>query len=268
MEERKFVGVRKSEFAMKEFIKRSFGKGKISNVRVEYTPVGESIIVSTHRPGLVIGKRGERIAELTEILKKRFKMENPHVDIDEIMEPDFDAQLVADEIAMSLERFGAGRYKAVGYKMLERIKRAGALGAEIRIAGKIPSDRARSARFAFGFLKKTGNDSKIVNYAEATAKDKKGVVGIKVSILPKDAKVHDKFKVDEEMINAIKKNAAFEEEVVEDELLALDKSKHKKTRGESELKPKKKVRKKAVKKVKEKVKVVEVKEEKQDGKEE
>lgn len=250
MEERKFVGVRKSEFAMKEFIKRSFGKGKISNVRVEYTPVGESIIVSTHRPGLVIGKRGERIAELTEILKKRFKMENPHVDIDEITQPDFDAQLVADEIAMSLERFGAGRYKAVGYKMLERIKRAGALGAEIRISGKIPSDRARSARFAFGFLKKTGDSSKIVNYAESTAQDKKGVVGIKVSILPKDADVHDKFSVDEDMINEIKSNAAFDEEEV----------------GE---KPKKKTRKRVVKKkVEKEEKVEKIKEEEVNGKEE
>ncbi len=212
MEEKKFVGVRKNEFAMKEFIKKSFGIGKISNVRIEYTPVGESIIISTHKPGLIIGKRGERITELTEILKRKFKMENPHVDIDEILQPDFDAQLVADDIAMSLERFGAGRYKAVGYKMLERIKRAGALGAEIRISGKIPSDRARSARFAFGFLKKTGDSSKVVNKANAVANDKKGVVGIKVLILPGDAKVHDKFDVDEEMINEVKKNAAFEEE--------------------------------------------------------
>ena len=219
MEEKKFVGVRKNEFAMKEFIKKSFGIGKISNVRIEYTPVGESIIISTHKPGLIIGKRGERITELTEILKRKFKMENPHVDIDEILQPDFDAQLVADDIAMSLERFGAGRYKAVGYKMLERIKRAGALGAEIRISGKIPSDRARSARFAFGFLKKTGDSSKVVNKANAVANDKKGVVGIKVLILPGDAKVHDKFDVDEEMINEVKKNAAFEEEknVVEEE---------------------------------------------------
>jgi len=216
MEEKKFVNVRKNEFAMKEFIKKSFGIGKISNVRVEYTPVGESIIISTHKPGLIIGKRGERIAELTEILKKKFKMDNPHVDIDEITQPDFDAQLVADDIAMSLERFGAGRYKAVGYKMLERIKRAGALGAEIRISGKIPSDRARSARFAFGYLKKTGNSSKVVRKAEAVANDKKGVVGIKVLILAGDAKVHDKFEVDEEMVSAVKQNAAFEEEVVEE----------------------------------------------------
>ena len=102
MEARKFVGVRKEEFNIKQFVKKMFGMGKVSRVEIEYTPVGEKIIVSTHKPGWIIGKRGEKINELTEVLKKRFKMENPHVDIDEIMHPEFDAQLVADDIATHL----------------------------------------------------------------------------------------------------------------------------------------------------------------------
>ena len=57
---------------------------KISRLDIEYTPVGEKIIIYTPRPGLVIGRRGEKIEELTEVLKKRFKLENPHVEIDEI----------------------------------------------------------------------------------------------------------------------------------------------------------------------------------------
>lgn len=207
MEERKFISVRKEEFAIKEFIKKSFGIGKISNVKLEYTPVGESIIISTHKPGLIIGKRGERIAELTEVLKKRFKMDNPHIDIDEIEKPELDAQLVADEIAISLEKFGASRYKAVGYKVLEKIKRVGALGAEIRISGKIPSDRARTSRFAFGYLKKTGDSSKIVDRAKSTAKDKKGIIGVKVAILSDNKKIHDKVEINEKMMEEIKKNA-------------------------------------------------------------
>ena len=212
MEEHKFVNVRKEEFNIREFIKRDFGKGKISGVRIGYTPVGEKIIVSTHKPGLVIGKRGEKIAELTEILKKRFKMENPHIDIDEIMRPEFDAQLVADEIALSLERFGPIRFKAVAYRMLTRIKDAGALGAELRVGGKLPSDRARTWRFAFGYLKKTGDSSKVVDKAQSVAKTKKGVVGVKVAILAPDAKIHDQIKIDKDMLNEVKKNVEFEEE--------------------------------------------------------
>lgn len=206
MEEKKFVIVRKEEYAIREFVKRTFGKGKISTVKIEYTPVGEKIVVSTHKPGLVIGKRGEKIAELTDILKKRFKMENPHIDIAEIRNPDFDAQLIADEIALSLERFGSLRFKAICYKMLQRIKRAGALGAEIRASGKLPSERAKSWRFGFGYLKKTGEPSKIVDKAESVAQTLPGVIGIKVSVLSPEKKIHDQITVNEDILNKIKQN--------------------------------------------------------------
>lgn len=213
MEEKKFVGVRKDEYNIKQFVKKMFGKGKVSRVKIEYTPVGEKIVVSTHKPGWIIGKRGEKISELTEVLKKKFKMENPHVDIEEITHPEFDAQLVADDIALTLERFGALKYKSASYRVLGKIKNSGALGAELRLSGKLPSDRARSWRFAFGYLKKTGDASKVVDRAESVAYTKQGVVGIKVSILAPGIKVHDQVTVDEDMMNEIKKNAIFEEEI-------------------------------------------------------
>ncbi len=61
MEERKIVKFKKDEFAIKEYIKKTIGKGKVSRVKIEYTPIGEKIIVSTHKPGLVIGRGGEKI---------------------------------------------------------------------------------------------------------------------------------------------------------------------------------------------------------------
>ncbi len=211
MEEKKFVNVRKEEYNIKQFVKRMFGKGKVSKVRIEYTPVGEKIIVSTHKPGWIIGKRGEKINELTEVLKKRFKMENPHVDIEEIMHPEFDAQLTADEIALTLERFGAMKYKAASYRVLGKIKNSGALGAELVVSGKLPSDRARVWRFAFGYLKKTGDAANLVDRAESVANTKQGVVGIKVAILAPGVKMPDQITVDEELMEAVKKNATFEE---------------------------------------------------------
>jgi len=210
MEEKKFVNVKKDEYSVKGFVKKTFGKGKISGVKIEYTPVGEKIIVATHKPGLVIGKKGEKIAELTEILKKKFKMENPHIDIEEITHPEFDAQLIADDLALTLERFGSMKYKSASYRMLERIKKAGAKGAELRLSGKLPSDRARSWRFAFGYLKKTGDSSKVVDRAESVAETKQGVIGIKVSVLSPKVKVHDQIDVTSEMIEDVKKNSALE----------------------------------------------------------
>ncbi|MEK6823538.1 MAG: 30S ribosomal protein S3 [Nanoarchaeota archaeon] len=204
MEERKTVKFKKDEFAMKEFIKKSLGKGKLSKVRIEYTPIGEKIIISTHKPGLIIGRGGERILELTNVLKKQFKLENPHIEIEEITQPDFDAQIIADEIALSLERFGPLKFKVTAYKTLEKIMRAGALGAEIRLSGKLPSARARNWRFAQGYMLKTGDSAKVVDRAQSRAETKPGTVGIKVSILSPYAILKDKIDIDEEMINKLK----------------------------------------------------------------
>lgn len=207
MEEKKFVQFKKDELGVKEFIKHSLGIGIVSMVNLEYTPVGEKIVVYTNKPGLVIGRRGEKIAELTDILKKRFKLENPHIEIAEIMKPELDAQIMADDIAMLIERQGTIRFKLVAYRALEKIISSGALGVEIVLSGKLPGERAKSWRFASGYLKKTGDTAKIVNRAKSTAKTVAGVVGIKVSILPPDVHIHDQIIVNEEMKSKIRSNA-------------------------------------------------------------
>nr|AGT99710.1 30S ribosomal protein S3 [uncultured organism]AJS12277.1 30S ribosomal protein S3 [uncultured archaeon] len=204
MDERKTVKFKKDEFAIKEFIKKFSGKGKLSRVRIEYTPVGEKIIISTHKPGLLIGRGGEKISELTTVLKKQFKLENPHIEIDEILRPEFDAQIISDDIALSLERFGPLKFKIVAYKALERIMKAGALGAEIRVSGKLPGARAKTWRFAQGYLKKTGDSAKVVDRAQSRAETKPGTVGIKTAILSPYAHLTDKVNLDLELINKLK----------------------------------------------------------------
>jgi small subunit ribosomal protein S3 len=204
MEEKKFVNFKKDEFRVREYIKNSLGKGRISAVIIEYTPVGEKIKVSTSRPGLVIGRKGEKIDELTRVLKKRFKLDNPHIEIVEIKEPLLDAQLVADEIAVMLERKGSLKFKVIAYKMLQQIIKAGALGTEIALAGKLPSDRARTWRFTHGYLKKTGEPAKIVNRAQSQAVTIAGVVGISVAILRPDAELSDQIKIDDNLRQKIR----------------------------------------------------------------
>lgn len=214
MEEKKVVKFKKDEFAIKEYIKTSLGKGKISKVKIEYTPIGEKIIVSTNKPGLVIGKRGEKIDELTRFLKTKFKLENPHIEIDEIKRAELDSQLVADDIALALERMGPLRFKVISYRALQRIMEAGALGAEIRLSGKLPSSRAKTWRFSQGYLKKVGHTAKVVDIAMAIAQTKPGVVGVKVSILRPDVILHDKIIVDEKMISKMKMNSIEENEKI------------------------------------------------------
>jgi small subunit ribosomal protein S3 len=180
------------------------GKGRISAVTIEYTPIGEKILVSTSRPGLVIGRKGEKIAELTRVLKKNFKLDNPHIEILEIREPLLDSQLVADEIALLLERKGSLKFKVVAYKMLQQIIKQGALGAELALSGKLPSDRARTWRFSQGYLKKTGDPSKLVDTAQSQAVTPLGVIGIQVKILRPDADLKDKIDINDAVRTKIK----------------------------------------------------------------
>lgn len=207
MEEKKTIQFKKEEFSAREYLKKSIGKGKVSRVRIEYTPVGEKVIISTHKPGLIIGRGGEKINELTKTLKDNFDLQNPHVEIDEIKKPEFDAQLISDEIALGMEKFGPMKFKVLAYKSLERIMKAGALGAEIRLSGKLPSSRARTWRFSQGFLKKTGESSEVVDRAQSRAETNPGTVGVKVSILPPDVKLKDKISLGEEVINNLKERA-------------------------------------------------------------
>ncbi len=204
METKDVVKFKKDEFAIKEYVKKSLGKGKISRVIIEYTPVGEKIIISTDKPGLVIGRGGEKISQLTRTLKKRFKLENPLIEIDEIKIPEYDAQIMADEIALTLERMGPLKFKVIAYRTLQKIMNAGALGVEIRLNGKIPSSRAKHWRFAQGYLKKVGDSAKVVDRAQSRAETKPGTVGVKVSVLSPDAKLFDRIVIDDQFIEKLK----------------------------------------------------------------
>lgn len=216
MEERAVVKFKKDEFAIKEFVKSMLGKGKVSKVKIEYTPIGEKVIISTDKPGIVIGKRGEKIEDLTDALKNKFKLENPRIEIDEIIRSELDAQLIADEIALGLERLGPLKFKVIAYKNLQRIMNAGALGAEIVLGGKLPSSRAKKWRFSQGYLRKVGDSAKVVDKAKAVAQTKPGTVGVKVSILSPTAKLSDKFDLNQERIQKIKVNALSLEDEKED----------------------------------------------------
>ena len=206
MKEKSAVQLKKEEFTIREHVRKILGKGKLSKVEIEYTPIGEKIIISTHKPGLIIGRKGEKIEWLTNNLKHNFKLENPNIEIREIEFPDLDAQINADKITLELERFGPLRFKVICYRTLQKITDAGALGVEIRVSGKLPGSRAKSWRFSQGYLKKTGDNAKIVDRAQATAQTKPGIVGVKVSILSPYVKQPDKIEITEELIKTLKNN--------------------------------------------------------------
>ena len=197
MIERKFVAEKVKEFLVGSFMKKEMGAGKYSSFEIKKTPLGEKIVIHTSRPGLIVGKKGENIKMLTRVLKSKFNMENPQIEVSEIEKPFLDAQNVAEQIVNVLERFGPKRFKSTGYRSLQNIMDAGAMGAEIIISGRgLPGARAKNWRFYAGYLKKSGDIAvSKVEYGYSKANLKSGTVGVKVKILPSDVQLPDKINI-------------------------------------------------------------------------
>lgn len=237
MIERKFVGDNVKEFQIGEFVKNLLGRVGLSGVKIKKTPLGEKIIIATSRPGLVVGRGGSNIAKVTEALKKKFELENPQIEIEEVKDIGSDANIIAEMIAGSLERFGSKRFKGVGHKAISNVISSGAYGVEILISGKIPSQRAKTWRFYQGYLKKCGDLSiSGVKSAYSVARLKTGIVGIKVSIMPSDIKLPDKIEISKELQSVEEEVSQKESESVKEEIEANTDEKIDSKKGTTETK--------------------------------
>ncbi len=192
MMEREFVAQKLKEYQIQEFVDVTLGNVGHSHTVMKKTPLGEKIVIYSSRPGLVVGRRGTNIKDLTKLLKKQFNLENPQVEISEVENVYLDPHIVAEKIATSLERFGTNRFKGIGHKTMEKIMESGARGVEIIMSGKIPGARARSWRFYQGYVKKCGEAAQLaVRKATRWALLKPGIIGIRVSIMPPGVRLPD-----------------------------------------------------------------------------
>lgn len=192
MIERKFVAENLKEFRIEEYLRSVLGKAGLSYIKMQRTPLGEKIVICASRPGIIVGKSGSNIARLTKDLKEKFSLENPQIELLEAENPMMDANIVAESIANSLERFGTARFKGIGHKAMSDIMNSGARGVEILISGKVPSSRAKTWRFYMGYLKKSGDVAVSgVHTAYSQAKLKTGIVGVQVRIMPSSTKLPD-----------------------------------------------------------------------------
>ena len=184
MKERIFIQKAKEHVGLEEFVRKQFAQAKCGKIEVQRTPLVTRIVIYTATPGLVIGAGGERIKETVDILRERFHIENPQVDVQKIDRPDLDPFIVAQSIVSAIEN--SVNYKRLGNFYVQKIMNAGAVGCEIVFSGKFSGQRARKERFTAGYLKKCGDSAdKLVAKGYAVATPKLGNVGITVKIMLK-----------------------------------------------------------------------------------
>ena len=199
-------GIKQAE--VEEFLAKKFEKAGYSHTEIQRTPLGTRIIVYAHKPGLVIGRSGRKIKEITEEIKEKFKFENPLLDVREVEQPFLDAQIVAKRVARALER--GVNFKKVANYYLDKVMEAEAIGVQIRVAGKLSgSERSRFQKFKKGFVAFSGEYAEtLVDKGYAQAMIKPGIIGVQVHIMKEAPK---------EFIFEKKLKKAEEEEVKEEE---------------------------------------------------
>lgn len=181
-----------------EFLMRKLERAGYGGVTISKTPLGTHIVIYAMRPGLVIGRGGETIRELAATLEQNFKVPNPQISVSEIEIPELNAFVVASKLASALQR--GIHFRRAGFWALNQVMEAGALGAEIRISGKLRTERARYEKFKAGYLPKCGEPPlKYQRKAVMHVQLKPGMFGVKVRIIPPDALFPDKMKIAESL---------------------------------------------------------------------
>ena len=177
-----------------EYLGSTLQRAGYGGMEIAKTPMGTQIVLKAEKPGMVIGKSGKKIREITQALKTNFNLEDPQIDVQEVTEPDLNAQIVADRLSNALER--GWYFRKAGHTTVDRIMACGALGTEIVLSGKVTGSRGRVEKFNRGYIKHNGEPaSEIVDRGQSVAIMKLGTVGVNVKIIPPGAQLPDNFSI-------------------------------------------------------------------------
>ena len=168
-----------------EFLSETLRDAGYGRVDVQKTPIGTRITLSVTRPGLVIGRKGAGIKDLTTKLEQKFGLSNPQISVTELEAPELNPKIMCNRIAQLIERGTAFRRAAIWTN--NTIMNAGALGVEITVAGKLRSERAHFEKHAAGLVPKSGDvANKVVRHGVTHVLTKMGLMGIQLKIALKD----------------------------------------------------------------------------------
>lgn len=192
--ERRFVseGVRKVR--VERYLGKELKRAGYGGMDIARTPLGTQVTIFAEKPGIVIGKGGKLVRQITQDLATNYGVESPQVEVQQVANPNYNAQIMAERLANALER--GWYFRKAGQSIIRRVMESGALGCEVVIAGKLTGPRARVQKFVEGYIKHAGEPSNtIVERGYAIAVKKLGVIGVQVKIIPPGAMLPDDFRV-------------------------------------------------------------------------
>ncbi|MBS6941149.1 MAG: 30S ribosomal protein S3 [Slackia piriformis] len=166
-----------NDLAIRRFLDKHLAKAAVSKVEIERAGDKVKIIITTARPGVVIGKKG---AEIESLRKQLAKVVGAPVNIEvvEVKRPELDANLIAQSVAEQLE--GRVAFRRAMRKAVQSARKSGALGIRIQCSGRLGgAEMSRREWYREGRVPLHTLRAKI-DYGFATAATTMGSIGIKV----------------------------------------------------------------------------------------
>lgn len=180
----KYAEMLHEDLAIRKYIMTDFKSAAISRVEIDRDANKITVGIKTARPGVIIGKGGAGASKIKEGIEKLLRGSKVKVNIEEIRNPDVDANVVAQNIANQLEK--RMPYRRAMKQAIEKGQQAGAKGIKIQISGRLNgAEIARSEKAIAGLVPLSTMKSQI-DYSYTPAQTTYGVIGIKVWIYKGD----------------------------------------------------------------------------------
>ena len=172
------------DIKIRNFIKEKYKAAGISKILIDRLGEKLRVKILASKPGIVIGRKGTEVEELNKVLQLITNAKEITVNVDEVKVPELDAQLVAEDIALQLERRVS--HRRAMKRAIDNAMRAGAKGIKTQVGGRIGGvDLARKEWILEGRMPLQTLRA-IIDYGYARASTKFGILGVKVWIYKGD----------------------------------------------------------------------------------
>jgi small subunit ribosomal protein S3 len=170
---------------LKDYLRATIKDAGFSHAEISKTPTGTRVALHVTRPGIVIGRKGSGIRDLTEKLTTDFGLKSPQISVVEIEKPELAPSVMCNRMASHLERGTAFRRATMW--TLKQIMEGGAMGVQITISGKLRGDRSAFEKHTAGVLPRAGHHAEVlVDEDIAHVGTAMGLIGIRIRIARKE----------------------------------------------------------------------------------
>lgn len=197
-----FAANLKEDHDIREFFKKKHANAGISEVQIKRTENKLEVDIYTGKPGMIIGTKGAGIEAIKKDLNKIVRpVKSLVLNVKEVKKPDLNAQLVADSIAVQLEK--RVQWRRALKQAMQRVMKAGAKGCKVQVSGVIDgaNTMARTEKYMEGSLPLHTLRADI-DYATAAAYTNYGKLGIKCWIYKGEILSKQPIKEDKNNVNA------------------------------------------------------------------